>query len=451
MDKLIKLKITKLANDGEGLAIYNGKSCFLYNALPNEEVLAKVSINKRGAYIGEVKKILFKNKDRIELSKNPAELIGLTLAHYKYEQTLEYKNHKVSFHLRKVIPNFDQVINKIVKSPFELNYRNETEIPIDIKNNELIWGLYKPESNIIVPTKTHLQQNKVINNTVNQLLTLFNKYKLLPYNHYHRDGLLRKLKLRINPQGKLEVTIFKANKELPTDLINDIKNNIPEIIKLNSVSNSNLKEKEIIGSYKNLYGDKYFNVNLNNRDYYLSYDSFFQLNYEVTKLMYEQILNSINDNEVILDAYAGVASIGIYLNKKAKKIYSIEINKKAVDAAKYAILKNNLVNIEIVSNNFLTWFRKTNINFDTVIFDPPRGGLGEEIITLLNEKRINKVIYISCNIESLAKDLKKLKANYTVLSITPYDMFPHTAHIETVVVLSKLDINKQKSPKVKRD
>ena len=439
MDKLIKLKINKLANDGEGLSIYKGKSCFIYNALPNEVVLCKVATNKRGAYVGDIKKILTKSKDRILLSNNPASLIGLTLAHYKYDKTLEYKNKKVAFHLRKVIPNFDQVINDIIKAPNTLYYRNETEVPLEMNDNKIVWGLYKPGTNKIMATNYHLQQHKIINDSINLIIDVFNKYHISVYNYYHKDGLLRKLKLRINTANELELTIFKSTKLISNDILTEVLEKIPNIVKLNLVSNNNLKEDEISGKYQLFAGDKYFTTSLNNHYYYLSYDSFFQLNYDVTKIIYDDILNLVNSDDVILDAYAGVASIGLYLASKVKKIYSVEISQKAVDAAKYGFLKNNIVNIEAVNQNLTKWYKNNQIKFNTIIFDPPRGGLDDEVISILLNKKVDKIIYLSCNIETLARDLKKLKKEYKVLSIKPYDMFPHTAHIETIVLLSKME------------
>ena len=306
-----------------------------------------------------------------------------------------------------------------------------------MKDNKIVWGLYKPGTNKIMATNYHLQQNKIINDSINLIIDVFNNYHISVYNYYHKDGLLRKLKLRINTDNKLELTIFKSTKLISNDILTEVLEKIPNIVKLNLVSNNNLKESQISGKYQLFAGDKYFTTSLNNHCYYLSYDSFFQLNYDVTKIIYDDILNLVNSDDVILDAYAGVASIGLYLASKVKKIYSVEISQKAVDAAKYGVLKNNIVNIEVVNQNFTKWYKNNQINFNTIIFDPPRGGLDDEVISILLNNKVDKIIYLSCNIETLARDLKKLKKGYKVLSIKPYDMFPHTAHIETLVVLSK--------------
>ncbi|WP_238543481.1 class I SAM-dependent RNA methyltransferase [Metamycoplasma alkalescens] len=178
---------------------------------------------------------------------------------------------------------------------------------------------------------------------------------------------------------------------------------------------------------------------INNFRFNVKNDSFYQINEEIMVLIYQQIFDWIESSNLnIVDAFSGVGTIGSYIANKANKVYSIEINQIATMLAKSNILKNKLKNLEVINDDANDWIVKNAKKIDLVIFDPPREGLKKQSIEALIQSKIKKIIYLSCDPKTLVRDLKELiNNNYLIKEVIPYDMFPQTHHIETLVLLEK--------------
>ena len=172
---------------------------------------------------------------------------------------------------------------------------------------------------------------------------------------------------------------------------------------------------------------KKFSVNLN---------SFYQVNNEMAELAYKEIIDEVPENSIVYDLFGGAATIGIHVADKAKKVYSVEINKDSHNDAKKNIALNNIDNVEAIMGDANEWVRNNDKNADVVIFDPARSGISEDSANAINKSGVEKIIYLSCNIETQIRDVKRL-TNYEIVKIQPYDFFPQTYHVENLVVLTK--------------
>lgn len=438
----VKLKINRIANDGEGISRYQNKPVFVYGALPGEEILCDIRLNKRHVYEGNLIEVLEKSPKRVDMpSDNKNETVSLTLAHLNYFDTLVYKRETVSFMLNTRLRKETKktIIENTVPSDKEYNYRNETLVPVLNKRKKLFWGLYNTGSNIVLETKRHYSQDELLNDTLNKLLIIFENNGVNAFDKKVNNGILRAIKLRVNDKREVSVTLITYDYFDFKKLVDNIIVEMSYISKIGVLENKDLKNRNLlIGKYELIYGDKYFNMEIGGRNFLLSYNSFFQLNTSQTKKLYDLILKEANfkGDEIVLDAYSGVGTIGMYISNFVKQVYSIEQINEATDANIEALKLNNIKNVKPITADVVKWVKYNKQKFDMMIFDPPRTGLGEKVTKFILKEKPKKVIYVSCDIETLVEDLKVLSEKYNILKVIPLDMFPHTAHVETVCSLS---------------
>lgn len=438
----VKLKINRIANDGEGLSRYKNRPVFIYNAIPGEVILCDIHLNKRHVYEGEVKEIIEKSPKRIDMQKPIEETVGMTLTHLNYFDTLVYKREKVSFLFNTKIRKQTRrtIIENTISAERQTHYRNETLVPVLNIRKKLFWGLYKTGSNIVLKTKEHLAQNRLLSNVLNELLITFENNHISAFDRKTNEGIIRALRVRNNDEGQVDVVIIVYSDYDFSPLIEEIKEKNPSIIKIGVLVNNDLRNRDLlIGNYYSIYGDKYFNTSVGGRKYLLSYDSFFQLNYEQTKKLYDEIIKigQFKGHEKVLDAYSGVGSIGIYIAGLVKSVTSIEIVKEASNANLEALKLNKLKNVNCVTADVIKWVKYNKEKFDVMIFDPPRTGLGYKVCRFILDNMPDTVLYVSCEVETLIEDLEILSEGYNIIKTIPVDMFPHTAHVETITLLKR--------------
>lgn len=243
------------------------------------------------------------------------------------------------------------------------------------------------------------------------------------------------------------IVIVVNNKNLLSDFrMRSVVNNLVEkndnikniFLNLNSSNTNEILGKEV----KQVYGmEKYITDYIGDFKYFISPKSFFQVNTQQAEVLYSTLKEGLElkDNDVLFDLYSGVGSIGIFLSKNVKKVYGIEIEKTAVDMANLNIKENGVSNAEYIAGSVedkIIEFKDRKIKPDVIVVDPPRRGLDKKSIDYILDFNPKKIGYVSCNPATLARDLKLLEEKYTVYSITPVDMFPHTSHVECVCVLN---------------
>ena len=399
---MCEVKIEKLDNQGRGICYVNNKITFVENALPEEQVKIKLTKESKKFNEAEVIEYLITSKNRVE---SPCPYFkscgGCELLNLSYENTCKYKKEK----LENILSKYANIKTKveIVKCKNHLNYRNK--ITLKIENGK--YGYYAPKTHKLVCINNCLLAEPAINNFIQDIDKLNIK-----------NG---EVTIRSNYNSELLIWIKSPGKVKPN--INYLKS-----------------KHKIVGILLNnqpLEGDTSFIEIINHQLFTVSYDSFFQVNRDICSKLFNLINKHINDNETILDLYCGVGTLGINASKNAKKAFGIEIVKNAVLNAITNSKINKRDNIYYMLGDVSTCLPKIKDKVDTIIVDPPRAGLDKTTKETIIEFNPNKIIYVSCDPMTLARDLKELSSYYNIIEVKGLDMFPHTQHIESFVVLER--------------
>ena len=399
-----KVLIEKLDDFGRGIAHINNKVVFVKNALPKEEVEVKIINDKKSFSEAEVTKYLKLSKDRID-SKCPYFNLcgGCNLLHLNYENTLFFKQNKIKELLKKNKINYDKEI-EIIKNDNPLYYRNK--ISLKIENGKL--GYYEENTHKLIEIKECITAKHSINEVIKN-------YKLLNLGN-------AKLTIRSNNNDEILIIIETNEKDYNIELAK-----LKEKIKLVG----------IIYNDRTIYGENFFYERINNKLFKVSYNSFFQVNENITSKLFDLIKDNIENDSTVLDLYSGVGTLGIVASTKVKKVYSIEIVKNAVLNGITNAKLNKRDNIKFMLGDVSKLISKVDLSFDTLIIDPPRKGLDEKTREFILKKKPEKIIYVSCDPNTLIRDLKELESNYEITDFKIMDMFSNTYHVESFAVLTK--------------
>ena len=440
------LDIKRMGINGEGIGFYNKLAIFVDGALPNEGHV--VQITKLDGKMAFAKSLEIKraSKDR----KTPecpyqSECGGCSCMHVSYEAMLENKRNilieALNRYTRLNTRSFE--IKKTLPSPEVFGYRNKSQLPLkQNKEDGTKVCMMRPKSNMLVPVDNCLVQNKLINEINDEILKLIDEMGISAYLYKFNRGVLKHLVVRVNQNGEALVCFICHDK---TPKLKELAEKVMKIKGVKSVYenfNTSLKQGIIFGSETNhLAGEKYIVETLGKIKYKIYPTTFFQLNTKQAKNMYDVVLKAckLSFKETVLDAYCGVGSIGLYLAHNAKEVIGIEYNKDSVEAAKENAKFNKIDNAKFYQGDAAELLPKMLSDgqvFDIVVADPPRTGLGDNFINALMEAEVKKIVYVSCNPATLAKNLEVLSEKYNVSSITPVDMFPQTPLVESVTVLT---------------
>ena len=398
--------IDRLDDYGRGITKLDDKTCFVSNALVGEEVNIEIN-NIKSKYIeANSKEVINKSSNR-QVPRCPFYLTcgGCNIMHMNYESQLEFKKNKVEGILHK-FADIDGVVKDIIPSD-EFNYRNK--VTLKVINNKL--GYFKDKSNDLVAIDKCLLVSNKINEVINELnsVNLNNIDEVLIRSNYKDEVLLCLIGKNIEKE-------YYLNHLSDIDNIVIIDNNDKLIIK----------------------GNDYIIDKIDDMLFKVSVESFFQVNSIQVKNLYDKVLEyaKLTGKERVLDLYCGTGTIGMFLSKKAKYVYGIEINESAVKDANYNKKLNNNNNIEFLCED-ANKSKNNYKNIDLVVVDPPRSGLGENAIKTIIDINPKRIVYVSCDPVTLARDLKILQQNYLIKELIPVDMFPNTYHCESITILER--------------
>ena len=458
---IIQIKIDKIVFGGEGLGYYNGFAVFVPMSIPEDELEIEIISVKKTYARGLIKNIIKASPERIDSHKFTFEdFYGCDFAMLKYESQLKYKKLMVEEVMRKIAGLPDIEISDVLASEDVYNYRNKIIEPFSVYGNKIITGFFKRKSHEVFEVDENILNSKLGNRIIKELKEILNKNKISVYNEITHKGLLRNVMIRTNSNNEaMLVLIINSNKitENIKNLLFRLREKIEEIksiyISLNSKkTNTVIGEKNIF-----IYGEESIKENLNGIEFHISPTSFFQINVKQAKRLYDIAINFFDniDDKYIVDAYSGTGTIGMIMAKKAKKVYAIEIVKSASEDGEKTAKENGIENIEFINGPVekeLVNLINANKRIDTIIFDPPRKGLEASIIDKVAELNLKEVVYISCNPSTFARDVKLFsEKGYVLKKLQAVDMFPQTSHIETVALLSKLDVDKHISVEIELD
>ncbi len=436
-DEII-VKIDRLGDSGEGIAVYDGIVVFVPFAKVGETAKVHI-INDKKSFL--VAKIVEK------LSKKEPEIIppcpyfykcgGCDIQHFSKTEQLSFKKEMVRNSLEKYA-KIDTEINDVVPSDKWFRYRNKFAFPVQEVNGEIKIGMFKKNSHQIVDIEECLLQsekNKII-------LKIFKEYmlenKISAYNEETKRGIIKHIVLREHAESfilTVVVTEERFNNFEP--LIDKLKLHFGSFGLVKNVNK--LKNNVIFGNLDiHIYGLH----NLNLEDFGVEYEvnnrSFLQINDYIKKEIYQKIIETIGGNKIIIDAYSGAGLLSSILAKHARRVIGVEIEKEATKNADNLKNRNNLYNLTNKNGDcaeIIPLLAKELKNDFAIVVDPPRKGLDSRVVDSFLDAEPEQIVYLSCNPATLARDLAKLIEKYNIEFVQPYDMFPQTANVETLVSL----------------
>lgn len=395
----MQYKIEKLDNFGRGISHINNKIVFISNALEDEVVDATTTYSNKKFDEAKVNEIIEVSKMRIKPICPYFDICGgCNLLHMNYDDQLKFKYNKVKDIIFKYLKDNIKVNDVIYSNQF--NYRNKASFEVKEK---LCYKMRK-STNLVDINYCYL-----LDNNINDIVHVLNNLNLKNINN---------------------ITIRTGEEDIMVIISGNPAHEIIDALKE--------KARSIYVNDKLVYGKSNIVSKIGNYEFFISDKSFFQVNKYNVKNLYDKVLEyaELTGNENILDLYCGTGTIGIYLSKYAKSVIGIEVNEQAIFDANVNKNKNNIENISFICDTTSNINNIVNNDFDVIIVDPPRSGLDKNTINFLINSKAKRIVYVSCDIMTLVRDLNILKQDYDIREITPVDMFPNTYHVECVCVLN---------------
>lgn len=397
------MKVEKLDYFGRGIVREKDKVVFVKNALEGEEVEVKIIKDKkkyREAEATVIKKESENRKDPI----CPYYLFcgGCMLMHMKDSYQKDFKRRKVEEILSRSLGESIVVPDVVKSDPFF--YRNK--VTLHVEDGRI--GFFESRTNQLI----EIEKCFLLKDKINEVIDRLRKY-------VKTEKGITKITIKLGNQTNEVMIILEGSVKSYQEIFN-----FADVFIVNDKVVSN---KKSITSF------------IGNKKYLVSKNSFFQVNEEVTKKLYDKIVSLVKENKAsnVLDLYCGTGTIGIYISPYVKKVIGVEVVEDAiVDANKNREI-NNISNVSFILGKVEDHLDVFKEDIDTVIVDPPRGGLKESVVDLLNQKKVKTIIYVSCDPITLGRDLKHLSTNYNIVEVTPFDMFPNTYHVESICVLNR--------------
>lgn len=431
----------------DGLAIFkteNGETIFVPSLILGETADVRVEYVSKKANYGRIVKLHTFSSDRIEpRCKIATACGGCQFQNLAYEAQLKFKKQKVqdAFHN---IAHFDPEVADVIGMKEPYFYRNKTQMPFGFdKKGRVVSGFFRAKTHDIIPVKQCFIENEKASPIVHTIRELIIKYQIPPYDEDAHTGFLRHVLIRTSYHFPHVMVVLVTAKEFVPNfdsLIETLSEKHPEITTI--VQNINKDQTNVILGMKEkaLFGPGYIKDQIAEIEFRISPKSFFQINPLQTENLYQTVidLGKFNGDERVLDAYSGIGSIGLVISSYVREVIGVENVKVAVIDANMNAKRNKIKNARFYEGDagvFLENAVKNGQHFDVVILDPPRRGASQKFINSLLRVLPTKIIYVSCDPATMARDLALLKNKYAIGLIQPVDMFPFTHHVETVTCL----------------
>ena len=424
--------------NGEGIGYDHGVPVFIPGALMHETVDVKITQEKEKYKTAKLIRVIRKSKDRVEPECRYCDSCrACTLMHLKYERQLNYKKQTLKQALKKYA-DIDMPVS-IIKNDNIYHYRNKFKLPFGMEKGKIVTGMYESERGRFVPIEDCIIHEEVLEKVRKQILEIMNKYKLKAYNERTREGY-RSLIMRTFNNKIALVFVVGDNTDLEPML-----SDLTRIEEVSSIYYSVNTNKKYINALENdlvhVFGKNCLNARINDLKLVFTPKSFFQLNTRQAEVLYDEAVSLIDENdEEVLEAYCGVGVMSLMAARKAKHVTGVEIVPDAIDNAKKNARYNKIDNVDFVvgdSGSVMEEISKEK-QLDCLIVDPPRTGLDEKMINSILNSNAKKLIYVSCNPTTLAKNLNVLKEYYNIESIRAIDVFSNTEHVESIVYLVRM-------------
>ena len=452
---MVTLDIVDCGMNGEGIGKADGFTVFVKDAVIGDRITAKIMKAKKNYGYGRLMEILVPSPDRTDpVCPSARQCGGCQLQALSYRKQLAFKEEKVRGHLERIGGFTDLPMEPIIGMDEPFHYRNKAQFPIGRnRDGRIITGFYAGRTHSIIENRDcvlGIPQNREI---LDRVISYMEKYDVEPYDETSGKGLIRHVFTRCGYHtGELMVCIVANGSSLPHQ--KELVESLREISGMTSITlNINKKRSNVIlgDKVKVLWGQEYITDKIGDISYQISPLSFYQVNPKQTWKLYSKALEyaDLHGEETVWDLYCGIGTISLFLAKKAKSVRGVEIVPAAIENARSNARLNGIENAEFfvgkaeeVLPDYYDRYAKEhpgeNARADVIVVDPPRKGCDETLLDTIVEMQPEKVVYVSCDSATLARDLKYLcERGYQVKKVCPVDMFPMTVHVETVVLLGR--------------
>lgn len=432
---ILDVDIIDMGCNLEGIAKVDGVVLFVPYAIVDERVKVQVINTKQRAYIAKVLQVLKPSPFRTT-PKCPyfGKCGGCQTQHINYSEQLKLKTNMVDNAIKN-IAKLDAAVSTCVPCDNEYAYRNKLAFPINPITKKV--GMFRTNSHNIVDISNCEIQEKWASDLIEIINSYISTYDVSVFSETQNRGLLKHIVARsFNGQYLFTVVINGNNLPYANNLVEMLRSKFDSFglnVNINTINNNVI----MTNNFKHIYGLQKISCSEYGVNYEITNASFMQVNNNIKHKIYDAVLNEINGG-IVVDAYSGAGLLSAIVSKKADKVFGIEIVKPAVDSANKLTLENNILNLKNICGDTAielpNLVKQIGTNF-SLILDPPRKGCDAKVLNTILKSKPQKIVYVSCNPSTLARDLGVLKDNYNILSITPFDMFPETCHVETLAVL----------------
>ena len=432
-------------SEGFGVIKIDNQVIFVDNCVIGDTVEFEVIEKRKNYYIGEMTNIINYSNLREKYAFDTSKLGGgVPLINLKYEEQLKWKEKKIKNDLFKTL-KIEYEIEPILGMTHPFRYRNNTQIPVGIKNGEKTIGYFKRKSNEIVPIEEDILQKEIGDKIIKSIKEWMNKYNVEAFDRANNKGVLRHIGIRTNQDSLAMVILVTHTRELPykNELVQKLVSETGSVVSI--YQNINTDDKMKYGKeFIHIFGKEYLTDYIGDVKFNISPESFFQTNSYQTEKLYDIVKKYLapKKSDVVFDLYSGIGSIALFIANDVDKVIGIEYTKSAVKDAKRNAVENNIGNAYFYQGkveDLLPQLQKKEGKPNKIILDPPRAGADKKTLFEIVKSNPETIVYVSCDSATLARDLKILLENgFEVKKIKPVDMFPHSTEIECVVLLSRI-------------
>ena len=452
---LVTLEIEDCGIDGEGIGKADGFTVFVKDAVIGDTVTAKIIKAKKNYGYGRLMEVLKPSPYRVEPKCEFARQCGgCQLQALSYDQQLVFKTNKVKGHLERIGGFTDIPMEPIIGMDELFHYRNKAQFPVGRnKEGKIVTGFYAGRTHNIIENRDcalGVPENKEV---LDRVIAHMEKYGIEPYNEATGKGLVRHVLIRYGYFTKeVMVCLILNGNKIPKE--EQLVKSLCEIPGMTSITiNVNKKRSNVIlgEEIRLLWGQEYITDRIGDISYQISPLSFYQVNPMQTQKLYAKALEyaDLHGQETVWDLYCGIGTISLFLAQKAKFVRGVEIVPAAIENAKENAKLNGLENTEFFVGKaeevLPREYKKNGVYADVIVVDPPRKGCDETLLETMIEMNPDRIVYVSCDSATLARDLKYLcERGYELRKVCPVDQFGMTVHVETVVLLSKGEVDSKK-------
>lgn len=445
----VTVTIDNHGSEGEGVAHVDGFALFVPGAIAGEEVRVRIDDIKPSYARGSIVDVVRRSDERVAVGcALYGDCGGCQLLHMSYGAQLEMKRQRVADALRRIGGIGGVAVEPTLGMDKPWDYRNKVQYPVGLAaDRQIVAGCFRRGTHDVVSTEGCLIQHPLNTSVMNAVIATARRYGLSVYNEITGRGFLRYVLVKTaRGAGSAMVVLVTADDKFPKgkDYATDLARAVPEIASVVQNVNTSRGNRVLGPRDKVLWGAPYIVDDLDGLKFRISASSFYQVNPEQTVVLYREAVAAagLSGSETVLDAYCGVGTLALFMARAAREVYGIEVAAGAVSDARTNAELNGITNARFIAGRVeavLPELVADGLSFDVAVLDPPRAGCDSAVLTALAESGVRRIVYVSCNPATMARDAGALAGlGFAVERVQPVDMFPHTFHVETVTLMSRV-------------